>query len=217
METGNVSKRLLMRLPLYLKYIKSLPDGTENVSATRIADALGLGQVMVRKDLAKVSDGGRRKLGYIRKDLIADMESFLQVYDETNVVVVGVGSLGMALLDYNGFEVSGLCVMAGFDILPSKKKSNKGKPILHMSELENFCTKNQVSIAIVTVPAAEAQKVCDQLVSYGVEAVWNFAPINLNVPDHVLLLREELALSLTTLRLQLKEREKKNNLGSSLY
>ena len=127
MESTNLSKKLLIRLPIYLNYLKSLPDTVENISATKIAKALDLGDVLVRKDLAKVSDGGRRKLGYLREDLIEDIEDFLDINSTVNAVVVGVGSLGEALLNYNGFEASGMNVLAGFDLYPEVFQTNKGK------------------------------------------------------------------------------------------
>ena len=99
MEPPIVSKKLLKRLPVYLHYIKTLPEGTENISATKMAKDLGLGDVMVRKDLAKVSNGGRRKLGYVREDLMGDIEKFLDFNSTTDAIVIGAGKLGQALLD----------------------------------------------------------------------------------------------------------------------
>lgn len=208
METTTVSPKLLRRLPLYLNYIKSLPDTMENVSATQMAKALGLGDVMVRKDLAKVSDGGRRKLGYVREKLIWDIENFLDVNSTTCAVIVGAGKLGRALLDYTGFNESGLHVLAAFDSNAAAVRSGEGKPIYPMSELEDFCDSCGVRIGIIAVPAEHAQEVCDRMVSCGIEAIWNFAPVRLMVPDHVLVQNENLAVSLTALRVQLKNRSK---------
>jgi len=204
METPIVSIKLLKRLPVYLHYIKTLPEHTENISATRMAKDLGLGDVMVRKDLAKVSNGGRRKLGYVREDLIVDIEKFLDFNSTTDAIVIGAGKLGQALLDYCGFEASGLHIVAGFDLHTSKRYTNGRKPIYPMSKLPQFCEDNQVAIAIITVPAESAQTVCDELVDYGIRAIWNFAPIHLNVPDRIVVQSENLAVSLTALRMQLK-------------
>lgn len=205
METPIVSKKLLQRLPVYLHYIKTLPEHTENISATRMAKDLGLGDVMVRKDLAKVSNGGRRKLGYVREDLIVDIEEFLDFNSTTDAIVIGAGKLGQALLDYCGFEASGLHIVAGFDLHTSKKYTNGGKPIYPITKLAQFCEDNQVAIAIITVPAESAQNVCDELVDCGIRAIWNFAPVHLNVPERIVVQSENLAVSLTALRLQLKK------------
>lgn len=207
METPNVSKKLLKRLPVYLHYIKTLPEHTENISATRMARDLGLGDVLVRKDLAKVSNGGRRKLGYVREDLIVDIEKFLDFNSTTDAIVIGAGKLGQALLDYCGFEASGLHIVAGFDLHASKKHTNGGKPLYPMTKLAQFCEDNQVAIAIITVPAESAQTVCDELVACGIRAIWNFAPVHLNVPERIVVQSENLAVSLTALRMQLKNQD----------
>lgn len=207
MKTTKVSKNLLKRLPVYLRYIKSLPEHTENISATRVAKDLGLGDVMVRKDLAKISDGGRRKLGYNRELLIRDIETFLDVNSTTDAIVVGAGKLGQALLDYGGFEASGLHVLVGFDLISSTRRTGGGKLIFPMAQLESFCRANRVQIGVITVPAEQAQAVCDQLVACGIRAIWNFAPVHLKVPDHVVIQSENLALSLTALRMQLKNQD----------
>lgn len=205
MEPKNVSKRLLLRLPVYLNYLKSLPEHTTDISATRIAGALGLGDVMVRKDLAKVSNGGRRKVGHDREMLIQDIEDFLDINSIIGTVLVGTGKLGQALLDYDGFEASGMSILAGFDINPEKKRTNGKKRIFHVSRLKMFCASNDVRIGIIAVPAHQAQGVCDELVACGVRGIWNFAPVHLNVPGNVTVQNENLAVSLASLRVQLKE------------
>ena len=207
METIKVPKKLLKRLPVYLHYIRTLPERTENISATRMAKDLGLGDVMVRKDLAKVSDGGRRKLGYVREALIVDIEKFLDLNSTTDAIVIGAGKLGQALLGYSGFEATGLHIVAGFDIHASKKHNNGGKPIYPMTKLEQFCQENQVAIAIITVPAESAQSVCDELIDCGVRAIWNFAPAPLRAPKDVVLKTEDLAASLAMLAGKLYKRD----------
>lgn len=206
MATEKVSRVLLKRLPHYLNYLKKLPEDTENISATKMAKALELGDVLVRKDLAKVSSGGRRKLGYVRNDLIADIEQYMDINSSTDAIVVGAGKLGQALLDYSGFEASGLHIVAGFDIAVPKKCSVGGKKLFLMEKLSSFCKENQIAIAIITVPAESAQSVCDTLVDCGIRAIWNFAPVHLNVPDHIVVQTENLAVSLTALRMQMKNR-----------
>ena len=204
METAKISKKLLKRLPGYLAHLKSLPENT-NVSATSMAKALGLGDVQVRKDLAKVSEAGRRRTGRGREQLIRDIERYLDFAAKTGTVVIGAGKLGRALLDYSGFEESGLNVMAGFDLEPCADQTESGKPIYPMSRLESFCRHYDVYIGIIAVPAESAQSVCDDLVDCGITAIWNFAPVHLKVPDHVIVQSENLAVSLATLRVQMKK------------
>ena len=208
METTKVSKRLLSRLPGYLNHLRSLPPEAENISASAIARALSLGEVQVRKDLAKISHTGRRRTGRCREQLISDIEKYLDYAAETGTIIVGTGKLGSALLDYGGFDDAGLNVMAGFDLQPPGEQTEQGKPIYPMTRLETFCRRYQVRIGIIAVPAESAQDVCDSLISCGVEAIWNFAPVWLQVPEYVIVKNENLAMSLTALRMQLKRQEK---------
>ena len=203
-----VSKAMLSRLPGYLNYLKSLPaDEVTNISATALANALDLGDVQVRKDLAVVSGGGRRKTGHRRETLIHDIETFLDNHNVTDAILVGAGKLGQALLDYSGFEIFGLKIIAGFDRHPKLEKTSEGTPIYPISELENFCREHTIPVGIITVPASSAQEVCDRMIAGGVQAIWNFAPIHLKVPEHIPVQNENLAVSLTELRMRLRDRQ----------
>ncbi len=206
MESKKVSNNMLERMPIYLNYIKALPKDTKNISATKIANALGLGEVSVRKDLAKISDSGRCKLGYPCEELIEDIESFLGVKSTINAVVVGKGEMIQALLQHEGFEVSGLKMIAGFDMDSSEIRKIGKKEIYPIEQLETVCLGRDVQVGMIMVPMEYAQKVCDQLVSIGVEGIWNFTPMHLNVPDNVVLQNESFTASITKLRMQIKER-----------
>lgn len=214
MGNRKFSQTLLKRLPIYLNYLRSLPQSTVTISATAIAKALGLGDVQVRKDLAKVSDGGRRRIGHSREKLIQDIEEFLDFASTTGSILIGAGKLGQALLEYTGFEESGLNILAGFDAHPAGKQPGNGKPVYSMSRLEVFCRSCDVRIGIITVPADQAQAVCDRLVACGIRAIWNFAPVHLNVPDHVIVQNENLAISLSTLRMQLMAMSEEEDIAS---
>lgn len=211
MPAKEISKSTLKRLPVYLSHLKSLPeDGPAHISATALAAALSMGEVQVRKDLALVSNGGRPKIGYLREGLIQDIEDFLGYANTNDAVLVGAGKLGRALLSYNGFAEYGLNIVAGFDsddVLIGTTKS--GKPIMHMSRLEEFCKKHKIRIGIITVPAEHAQAVCDRLIESGIQAVWNFAPKHLDVPEGILVQSENMAASLAVLSKHLSERVEK--------
>ncbi len=212
MERKEISKSVLKRLPVYLAYLKSMPDGSAAyISATALANALSMGEVQVRKDLALVSDEGRPKIGYPRSVLIDDIEQFLGYDNTTDAVLIGAGKLGQALLGYSGFEAYGLNILAAFDTAPTVDKTEDGKPIFPMEELESFCHTHKVLMGIITVPGQHAQYVCDQLIACGIKAVWNFAPTHLEVPDHILVQHENMATSLAVLsmHLQAQIKEKK--------
>ena len=200
-----VSKSVLKRLPVYLAYLKGIQDAeTPYISATFLANALGMGEVQVRKDLAMVSDGGRPKIGYMRESLIEDLEQFLGYDNTTDAVLIGTGKLGQALLDYKGFDEFGLNILAGFDTNPPMEHTEGGKPIMHMDKLEQFCHTNKILMAIITVPREHAQEVCDRLINCGIKAIWTFASAHLEVPDHILVHYENMATSLAVLSMHLK-------------
>ena len=205
MERREISKAVLKRLPGYLAYLKSMPeDGSPYISATALANALNMGEVQVRKDLAMVSDGGRPKIGYPRQQLMEDIEQFLGYDNTTDAVLIGAGKLGQALCGYSGFNAYGLNILAAFDVNPPAEKTEEGTPIYNISHLESFCRANKVLMGIITVPADFAQNVCDQLIACGIKAVWNFAPTHLDVPNHILVQNENMATSLAVLSMHLQ-------------
>lgn len=200
-----VMKATLGRLPIYLQYLKSLDTNQyANISATIIAKSLGLGEVQVRKDLSAVSGAGRPKLGYETAALIKTLEDVLGQRSVSEAIIVGAGRLGNALLGYNGFGNYGLKIGAAFDIgCKEAYVTGNGANIYPLDELDAYCKREKVKIGIITVPKEAAQDICDRLVECGVTAIWNFAPCNLNVPEHIILQHENLALSLAHLKLQM--------------
>ena len=205
MEQKKISKSVLKRLPGYLSYLKGMPeDSPTHISATALANALGMGEVQVRKDLAMVSDGGRPKIGYLREALIDDIEQFLGYDNTTDAVLIGAGKLGQALLDYKGFQEFGLNILAAFDVAPKMDITEGGKPVYPVEHLESFCKKNKILMGIITVPGDYAQGVADRLVGCGIKAIWNFAPTHLEVPAHILVQYENMATSLAVLSMHLQ-------------
>ncbi len=203
--TQPVSVNTMKRLPTYLNYLKSL-DGEGNISSTEIAKALGLNDVQVRKDLSAVSSGGRPKVGYNVKALIADLKEFLGYNAVNKAVLVGAGNLGRALMSYRGFEEYGLRIVAGFDLTPDANGGESGgKPILPLEDLPAFCSENGIRIGVITTPASAAQSACDLLIGSGIKAVWNFAPAHVTVPSGVLVQNENMASSLALLSKHLNE------------
>ena len=205
MEQKKISKSVLKRLPGYLSYLKGMPENSPtHISATALANALGMGEVQVRKDLAMVSDGGRPKIGYLREALIDDIEQFLGYDNTTDAVLIGAGKLGQALLDYKGFQEFGLNILAAFDVEPKMDITEGGKPVYPVEQLESFCKKNKILMGIITVPGDYAQGVADRLVGCGIKAIWNFAPTHLEVPAHILVQYENMATSLAVLSMHLQ-------------
>lgn len=206
MDSKKVSNNMLERMPVYLNYIKSLPKSTKNISATKIATALGLGEVSVRKDLAKVSDGGRCKLGYNCEELLDDIENFLDIKNTMNTIVAGKGELLQIVLGYEGTHESGVKLLAGFDVNSMKRRQIGDKPVYPIDKMSDFCSENKIDIGIVMVAAEDAQSACDQMVAAGIRAIWNFTPVHLNVPEHVVVQNENMITSIIKMRMQLKEK-----------
>lgn len=212
MKESKVSRSTISRIPLYLQCLKSR-EFTKNISATVIARELGLGDVQVRKDLSAVCGAGRPKTGYDTEELVASLERFLGYDQKSQVVLVGAGKLGRALLDYGGFREYGLEIGAAFDIaVRQMETSAAGKPIYPMEQLEEYIRQHQIKAAIIAVPSSQAQAVCDRLVANRIIGILSFAPCRLTVPDNVCLQKEDMALSLAFLNSRINMDMQKENL-----
>ena len=197
-----LSIQAIRRMPAYLVHLRNLQEiNQQNVSAAKVADHFGLSEIQVRKDFAAVSSTpGKPKAGFSIDALIESIELFLGFRNTKDAVLVGVGSLGRALLNYGGFTPYGLNIVAAFDNAPALVGTQiNHKWVLSDDKVSETCQRLGVRIGIITVPAQHAQLVCDQLVAGGVRALWNFAPIHLSVPDGVLVQNEDMAVSLALL------------------
>lgn len=197
-----LSVQTVRRLPEYYNYLRGLKQTAEKyVAAPAIARELGLNEVQVRKDLAAVSAApGKPRKGFVVADLLRDIGQFLGYHNREDAILVGAGKLGTALLAYPGFEEHGVRIVAAFD--ENKDLAGQtvaGKKIFPMEKMLSLCRRLKAQIAIVAVPAENAQGVCDLLVDGGIRAIWNFAPVHLRVPGKVLVRNENLAASLALL------------------
>ena len=198
--TRDIPEISLQRLPIYLNYLKSLPEGDKYISSGAIAAALGMGEVLVRKDLAYTSSSGRPKVGYVRAELIAAIEEYLGCNKKKNAVLVGVGGLGSALLSYGGFSKYGIDIVEAFDSDPEKIGTIVGgKAVRGDDELASAVNNYGALLAIVAVPAVAAQQVCDCLAASGVKGILNFAPVQLKAPESVVVRNIDVAASLAIL------------------
>ena len=191
----------LKRLPLYLRLLRKMKeDGEEYASGTVVAKELGLDPIVVRKDLAITGAVGRPRLGFPMDEIIEAIEEFLGWSNTTDAFLVGAGSLGRALLGYKGFEQHGMRIVAAFDNNPDViGQKIHGKEILGIDKMPELAKRMHVQIGIMTVTASVAQEVANAMVEGGIRAIWNFTPTTLDVPEHVILQREELASSLAVL------------------
>lgn len=196
----------LRRLPLYHHYLTELSNtGMKFVSCTTIAQALNLVPVQVRKDLAMTGVSGKPKVGYAAADLLGAIERFLHWDNTSEAFLAGVGHLGSALLGYGGFREYGLDIVAAFDVNPDiVGKEVCGKRILPLEKLPDLVHRMNVKIGILTVPVSAAQEVAFLMANAGILAIWNFAPVPIQVPEDVFVQQEDLASSLAVLSQQLQ-------------
>ena len=196
-----VPEPTLRRLPMYHRYLKErLAAGQDRVSCTDIGLELKLDPTQVRKDLEFTGVAGRPRVGYPLAEMIEGIERFLGWNNVNEAFLVGAGNLGAALLGYQRFSEYGLNIIAAFDADPEKvNRTIHGKQVLPLAKLPNLARRMHVLIGIITVPDAAAQEVADLLVAGGIMAIWNFAPVQLRVPEHVIVHNENLYGSLASL------------------
>ena len=195
------------RLPLYLRFLHKLKaQQREVVSCTRIAESLDLVPVQVRKDLAMTGVVGRPKVGYEVPVLIDAIEDFLGWKNASDAFLVGAGSLGAALLGYEGFRDSGLNIVAAFDTNPKKIGTEiHGREVLPWEKFHDLVQRMHVHIGILAVPGEVAQDVTTEMVMAGIRAIWNFTPVKIEVPDNVIVEDVRLTASLAVLTSRLRQ------------
>lgn len=201
------SKNQLERYPVYLKVLREMREEGERFSASSsIARRLGYSEEQVKKDLAAVSPTlGTPGRGRDISSIIEDIETFLGYREMTSAVIVGVGRLGSAILDYPGFADMGLDIVAGFDSDPAKIGTNiNGREIYDVSRLSEIMPGLKAHICIIAVPSAYAQSVADMAVKAGATGIWNFAPTHLSLKKGVIVENVNLASSLAVLSHRIK-------------
>ncbi|MHB8997723.1 MAG: redox-sensing transcriptional repressor Rex [Armatimonadota bacterium] len=197
----------LRRLPTYRRFLVQLQrQGRGQVSCTHIADDLGLDPTQVRKDLAVTGIVGKPKVGYEVAMLIAAIDGFLGWDNATEAFLVGAGSLGTALMGYEGFREHGLNIIAAFDVDERKVGQKiRGKAIMALPKLPNLARRMHIHLGIIATPAEGAQHVADLMIEGGIRAIWNFAPVSLKVPEGVIVENVQLSSSLAVLSSKLMD------------
>ena len=197
----------IRRLPSYLRVLRRMQEqGREFISSTQMAEELKLEAIQIRKDLAVTGVEGKCRVGYQVPDLIDAIESFLGWDNLTDAFLVGAGSLGTALIGYQGFEHRGLNIVAAFDTDPYKiGRVIHGKDVFPLDKLPDLARRMHIHMAVITTPAAAAQAVADLLVSADIRAIWNFAPTKIHVPESVVVQNEDLSAGLAVLSVRLAE------------
>ena len=174
----------LRRLPWYLAYLKLIRGRGETVvSSTRIGEETGVTPVQVAKDLSYINIAGKTRVGYEVDALVGILDDFLGFSHAHRALLFGVGQLGAALMRDAGLGQYGLDIVAGFDVRP--ELVGEGIPVYHIDRLPDRCPTLDATIAVITVPVEEAQRVTDQVLACGIRALWNFTPFRIRVPHNV--------------------------------
>jgi redox-sensing transcriptional repressor len=204
---GVLSRAPLERLALYHQIVSRMGEqGNDTISSAGLASLLHIDPTLVRKDMAIVGVTGRPKVGYQVADVINRLDEVLGLGSRKNAILIGCGRLGSAIVAYGGFAQYGLKISAVFDTDYAKVgQSISGNTILPMEKCRNVVEIFGIEIAILTVPAAEAQQLADWLVTRGIRAIWNFSPVQLRAPDDVVVRNENLAQGLAQLIHRLKQ------------
>ena len=203
-----VSESTVRRLSLYLRFLEEFEErGDDTVSSEALARRGGTTSAQVRKDLSFFGSFGKRGLGYTVSDLASTLRDILGLERTYNVVVVGAGKMGSALVQYRGFAQRGFLVRAAYDVDERAiGKRWNGVTVRNADQLAPDLAKEPMDIGVITTPPEAAQEVADLLVVGGVRAILNFAPVRLAVPEHMAIKNVNLALELEALSYTLRNR-----------
>lgn len=202
-----VSDLTLRRLPKYRQYLIRLrKQGEEYTSAAEIGRVLGVHHTQVRKDLQSTGVRGVPKVGHRIDDLIKGIEEFLNWTNLSDAFLVGVGNMGKAILNYEGFSRAGIKIVAAFDIDNRiQGKEIQSIPVFGMEKLSDLSRRLQVKIGILCTPPTAAQESAELLVAGGVIAIWNFTPTKLELPEKIIVESVNIYPSLAVLSRRLME------------
>ena len=203
----NVSMAVIKRLPKYHRYLKELMrNDVDRISSKELGEKIGFTASQIRQDLNNFGDFGQQGYGYNVKELHNQIGTILGVGKEYNAVLIGAGNIGQAIANYSRFTDIGLGITAIFDANPKLVGMRiRDVEIKDIDELKEYLEENTIDMGILCVPRINAQKVCDVLVNGGVKGIWNFAPIDLHVPETVKVENVHLSESLLTLVYLMKE------------
>ena len=203
----NVSMAVIKRMPKYYRYLGELvKNDVDRISSKELGEKIGFTASQIRQDLNNFGDFGQQGYGHNVKELHNQIGAILGVGKEYNAVLIGAGNIGQAIANYSRFTDIGLGITAIFDANPKLVGMRiRDVEIKDIDELKGYLEENHIDMGILCVPRINAQKVCDVLVNGGVRGIWNFAPIDLHVPETVKVENVHLSESLLTLVYQMNK------------
>lgn len=212
MQEKGISQAVVGRLPRYLRYLGELKEnGVERVSSQELSTLMNVTASQIRQDFNNFGGFGQQGYGYNVDYLYTEMSKILGLDREYHFVIIGAGNLGRALGNYLNFERRGFIFRGIFDKDPELVgKEVRGEKIRLINELEDFLKSNKIDIAVLTIPKTGAVGLVDMLVNNGIRAIWNFAHVDLNVPEGVQVENVHLSDSLMKLSYNISRYEREN-------
>lgn len=210
MDEKEISQAVISRLPRYFRYLDELKkENVERISSQELSELMKVTASQIRQDFNNFGGFGQQGYGYNINYLYEEIGKILGLDKCHNLVIIGAGNLGQALANYVNFEKRGFIVKGVFDINPELfDKDLRGIKVQPMDQIIEFVDENNIDIAVLTIPKNGAINVTEQLISHGVKAIWNFAHVDLNVPDDVIVENVHLSDSLMKLSYKIERMEK---------
>lgn len=192
---------VIKRLPRYYRYLSELLSrDVSRVSSADLGRKMGVTASQIRQDFNCFGDFGQQGYGYNVKHLHEQIGEILGMNRHYSLIIIGAGNLGHALANYAGIEKRGYRIIGIFDNDPEKIGTKiKEISIYDITKLEDFCQKNQVDIAVLSIPKPEVKEITNRLVSIGIKGLWNFSYAELETPDDIIVENVHLSDSLMTL------------------
>lgn len=206
----DISQAVTRRMPRYYRYLGDLLDaGVERISSNELSTTMKVTASQIRQDLNNFGGFGQQGYGYNVKYLYEEIGKILGLNKQHNIIVIGAGNLGQALANYVKFEKRGFMITGLFDVNPALEGlSIRGITVRMLDELKEFTRTNKVDIAALTMPKERADEIANLLVGLGINAIWNFVHLDLELPDHVVVENVHLSDSLMQLSYNIIKKEK---------
>ncbi len=206
-QKNYVSEAVMRRIPRYYRYLTDIEKmGTERISSRELSQRMRLTASQIRQDFNCFGGFGQQGYGYNVSELRQELQKILGLNMDHHVIVIGAGNLGQALANYNGFKKDGFLVEGLFDINPRLIGiSIRGINIYDLDDLERFTDQNPIQIAAICTPKEKAQEVTDRVIRNGIKGIWNFAAVDITVPQDVVVENVHLSDSLYTLSFRMND------------
>ena len=187
MDSKEISQAVVSRLPRYFRYLGELKDsGVERISSQELSDIMHVTASQIRQDFNNFGGFGQQGYGYNVEYLYNEIANILGLHEKHHLVLIGAGNLGQAIANYMNFEKRGFITQGIFDINPELYgKEVRNLTVQPMDKIEQCIQENNIDIAVLTIPKNSAVEVAEKLVGYGIKAIWNFAHVDLNLPDGI--------------------------------